>query len=308
MLPKLDYQIERSRKPGKEDSRQGGGPTSIDLIKKVYLKAPHAALYTPLCKVKRTLSACQYRISIDGTRTSALVAFTDNSIEFTWSMPGRAETLRNLIMGVQHRLRGVTFAPLMETGTRSWSQMMQLPVLGRYFRAFLPDPQPPQITPPTSFEFTPYNPADDTLPTANFINCAYTSLPHLTSPQRLAEMTGLNGYYPEGWFFLKHIPTGEIAGFAICGICRELREGYIDWIQIAHSFRNRGLGKMMVGEAIRRLLPHSDFITSSGSLDSPFAHGDLYKQCGFNKTRQWTLLGTDPIQRRQSLPVPLIQH
>jgi Acetyltransferase (GNAT) family len=308
MLPKLDFGVEPVRRPRKEDSPRGGGPTSIDLIKKVYVKSPHSALYTPLCKVKRTLAGCQYRISIDGTRTSALVAFTDNSLEFTWSMPGRSETLRNLIMGVQHRLRGVTFAPLMETGSRSWSQMMRLPVLGRYFRAFLPDPQPPQVALPTAFEFIPYNPSEDTEAMARFINRAYPSLPNLTSQQRLSEMTGLNGYYPDGWFCLKYIPTGEIAGFAISGLCRELKEGFVDWIQVGHSFRNRGLGKLMVGEAVRRLLPHSDFITSSGSLDAPFAHGDLYKQCGFTKTRQWTLLGTDPIQRRQSLPVPLIQH
>ena len=307
MLQKLEKRPEH-RQTTTEDSPRGAGTTSIDLIKKLYIKAPHIALYTPMCKVKQTLSDCRYRISIDGKFTSAVIGFTDDSIEFTWCRPGRAETLRNQIVSAQHRMKDLTFMPAVETGRRSWSQMLEMPVMGRYFRSYLSDPSPRPLGLPAAYEVIPFNPDQDLNKATLFINHAYPSLPALTTPERLQEMMSLPGYFPDGWFFLKHTQAGEIAGLAICGLCKELREGFIDWIQISQVFRKRKLGRVMVHEAIRRLSPHSDFITSSGSLNAPFAIGDLYKNCGFNQTRHWTLLGSSITKRWQTLPIPLIRQ
>jgi len=307
MLQKLAQPAERHQTTT-EASRRGGGTTSLDLVTKLYVKSPHIALYTPLCKVKERLSACRYRISIDGKFTCAVIGLTDDSIEFTWRRPGKAETLRNQIASAKHRIPDLNFAPMIETGRRSWSQMLKLPVMGRYFRSYLSNPVPRKLGLPSAYEVVQFNPEQDLEQAAFFVNNAYPSLPKLTTPERLREMMSLPGFFPEGWFFLKYTPTGEIAGFAICGLCRVLKEGFIDWIQTSHTFRHRQLGQVMVYEAIRRLSPFSEFITSSGSLDAPFAIGDLYKTCGFKQTRQWTLLGTGAEARWKSLPIPLIHR
>ena len=64
----------------------------------------------------------------------------------------------------------------------------------------------------------------------------------------------------------------------------------IDWIQVPPRHRHQGLGSLLVRESVRRLAA-AGCITVSGSLDAPFAVGDLYKNCGFGQFRQWTILG-----------------
>lgn len=272
----------------------------------LYTQGPHAALYTPLCKVMDVLEECQYLVSTDGQRLSALVAYSDDSIEYTWSLAGRAETLRNLIVQVQHRLGALPFLPVMETGRRSWSQLLGLPLLGRYFRAYLPKPTPPQVGVPAGFEIIPFNPQEDVEEANRLMNHAYPSLRRLTSPGRLREMMQTSFYFPAGWFFLRHEVSGRRVGLAICGYGQEMEEGFIDWIQIAPRFRHQGLGAVLVRESIRRLCDKSRFITASGSLDAPFVLGELYSECGFEQMRQWTILGQSSgvADRRQAFMIP----
>jgi hypothetical protein len=98
------------------------------LIKALYEQSPHAALYAPFCKVRAKLEACEHLVSTDGRRLSAVLSFADDSIEFTWSLAGRALSLRNLIAQAQRRMGTLTFVPVLETGRKSWSEMLGLPV------------------------------------------------------------------------------------------------------------------------------------------------------------------------------------
>ncbi len=104
----------RAKPHGKR--RPGERSLSIQLTKTLYAQAPHATLHAPYCKVKHLLAGCQFLVSTDGKRLSAVVAYTNDSVEFTWSLAGRSETLRNLIAQVRRRLARVTFLPVMETG------------------------------------------------------------------------------------------------------------------------------------------------------------------------------------------------
>jgi GNAT superfamily N-acetyltransferase len=236
------------------------------------------------------LEGCQYLASTDGQRLSAAVAYSEDAIEFAWSLAGRAETLRNLIAQVRHRLKLLSFVPVMETGRRSWGQMLGIPVLGRHFRSYLPDPN---IT---------LNPEDDIEKISRFMNQAYPSLNDLATPEQLREMTKTGYAFPDGWFALKHLPSGMEVGLALCGFCQEMEEGFICWTQVSPRFRHHGLGELIVRESIRRLCGKSRFITASGSLDAPFSLGDLYKRCGFEHTRQWTILGQGPTSGNRPLP------
>ncbi len=279
------------RTPPRAEPQSGGWPTSLDLVKKLYAQGPHAALYTPFCKVKHVLAGCQYLVSTDGQHLSAVVAHSREAIEFTWSLTGRAETLRNLIAQVQHRLGDLTFVPVLETGRRSWSQMLGLPVCGRYFRVTLRNPKPQPVNIPLGLEIVPFHPERDTQAAAKLMNEAYPSLPQLMCPEKLQEMTRTDYFFSDGWFFLRDRREAKRVGLAICGYCEELEEGFIDWLEVLPRYRHRGLGASLVREAIRRLCDRARFVTASGSLEAPFVVGDLYTECGFQQARQWTILG-----------------
>jgi len=278
------------------------GATSIELVRALYDQRPHATLYAPLCKLEEVLGGCEYLVSTDGQRLSAMVAFTNQTVEFTWSLAGRAETLRNLIAQAQHRTGGLFFAPALETGRKSWSQMLGLPVLGRFFRTTLRDPQSaPSPKSPREYEFASVDPAKDLPEVSRLINEAYPSLQRLTRPERLEAMARRPYYFPEGWFFLRHRGSGQRIGVAISGSCPKTGEGFIEWTQVSRPFRHRGLGAALVHEQVRRLAPRSRFITAAGSLDAPFVLGDLYRECGFGRTRHWTLLGRNSGTGRRRL-------
>ncbi|MFC1573088.1 GNAT family N-acetyltransferase [Candidatus Eisenbacteria bacterium] len=281
----------RSRTTGPPDSQTGGRATSLDLIKTLYAQAPHAILHAPYCTLEHVLEGCQYLASTDGERLSAAVAYTSDSIEFTWSLAGRAETLRNLIAQVQHRLKSVSFVPVMETGRKSWSEMLGVPVLGRLFRAYLPEAKAPAGELRAGFEIQPLDPQTDAEAASCLMNAAYPSLPKLTTPENIQQISQTHYFFPDGCFFLVQQGTGQRVGLAISALCEEMQEGFVDWVQVAPRFRHHGLGSVLLRESIRRLCDKANFITASGSLDAPFASGELYRECGFEHSRQWTVLG-----------------
>ncbi len=265
------------------------------MIKALYEQGPHAALYAPLCKVRAKLEACQHLVSTDGQRLSAVLSFANDSIEFTWSLAGRALSLRNLIAQAQHRMGRLTFVPVLETGRKSWSEMLGLPVLGRYFRANLPTPEAADGSIPPGYAISNFDPERDLEAASRLMNAAYPSLHQLMTPEKLRRMAEAPYHDPRQWFFLVETNSSQPVGFAIVGYCSELREGFIDWIEVLPRLRHRGFGSILTRECIRRLRDRASFITAQGSLDAPFVHGDLYEKCGFERIRQWTILGQGPV-------------
>jgi ribosomal protein S18 acetylase RimI-like enzyme len=168
--------------------------------------------------------------------------------------------------------------------------MLKLRVLGRYFRArhIAPLPGPPAV--PAGFRLTGVDAARDLPDVVRLMNMAYPSLPDFVDLRDVEEMIGAPYYFPDGWFLLREETHGHPIGLAVNGYCSDSDEGFIDWIQVLPRYRRRSLGSLLVTESIRRLAAAS-FITVSGSLDAPFAVGDLYSKCGFGQTRQWTILG-----------------
>jgi len=267
-----------------------GRSTALELVHAIYESAPHAVLYTPLCKIEPVLRTCHSLVSTDGARLCAAVAYTENSVEFAWALPRRGETLRNLLMQVTRRLETIDFLPVMEGGRRAWATTLGLNVLGRFFRARYTGESCDAPDWPEEFRVEPCDPARDLASAAELINEAYPSLPHFITAENLAELAAGGAYFPEGWFFVRDARTGRPAGLAINGLCHETGEGFIDWIELLPRYRHHGLGSRLVRESIRRL-HDARFITVSGSLDAPFAAGDLYRHCGFGPVCQWTILG-----------------
>jgi ribosomal protein S18 acetylase RimI-like enzyme len=241
--------------------------------------------------VRGRLEACQHLVSTDGQRISAVLAYAGDSIEFTWSLAGRALSLHNLITQAQRRTGGIRFLPVLETGRKSWSEMLGLSVLGRYFRAHMPVPQAPPGEMPEGYAFTGFDPERDLEVAARIMNAAYPSLRRLATPEKLKRMTQAPYHDPSGWFFLVEAQGSQPVGLAISSYCSEMREGFIEWIEVIPRLRHRGFGSLLTHECIRRLAVKARFVTTQGSLDAPFVHGGLYRKCGFDRIRQWTILG-----------------
>jgi GNAT superfamily N-acetyltransferase len=267
------------------------------LVHAVYEQAPHTVLYTPLCKIESVLRTCHSLVSTDGARLSAAVAYTESSVEFAWALPRRGETLRNLLTQVKRRLKTIDFLPVMEGGRRAWSETLGMTVLGRCFRArYSGESNEPPDWPP-DFRVAPCDPAQDLEAASGLINEAYPSLPHLMTSEHLAGLASADSYFPEGWFFVRDEAAGRPVGLAINGFCHESGEGFIEWIELLPRYRHHGLGSRLVRESIQRLRD-ARFITVSGSLDAPFAAGELYRHCGFGPVCQWTILGARPASGR----------
>ena len=103
----------------------------------------------------------------------------------------------------------------------------------------------------------------------------------------LVSLTRLSGYEPDLWL-MAYDEKGSPAGCAIAEIGREIREGYIEWLQVLPSFRRKGLGSALVCELLRRMaLGGADFCTVSGRAGDFLSPEAFYRKCGFEGSGLW---------------------
>jgi GNAT superfamily N-acetyltransferase len=229
---------------------------------------------------------------------SAVIAYAGNSIEFTWSPAGRAETLLNLIVQVRHRIKALSFLPIMEAENFNWGQTLRLPPRGRFFRALHSGARTGEANLPRRFVFSSFDPADDLQAVADLLGKRRSETAIRFDPQRLRNLIASDDFYPAGWVLVRDRVSDLPIGLAINGYCPEFEEGYVDWIQVLPELQRCGVGAALLHESIRRL-GHARFVTISGSLDPPHAAGELYARCGFGQTRRWTVWGQpDPNQEQ----------
>lgn len=92
------------------------------------------------------------------------------------------------------------------------------------------------------------------------------------------------------WLMLCDQRTGEIAASGIAELDREIGEGVLEWIQVAPSYRRRGLGRFIVQELLWRMQKHARFATVSGKCRDASNPEKLYRSCGFVGNDVWHVL------------------
>jgi len=97
-------------------------------------------------------------------------------------------------------------------------------------------------------------------------------------------------YDEDLWICLYDNINHAIAATGIAEFDREIKEGYLDWIQISKEYRGQGLGKAIVYELLRRLKKKANFVTVSGRVDNKFKPEKLYESCGFKSKVLWHIL------------------
>ena len=84
--------------------------------------------------------------------------------------------------------------------------------------------------------------------------------------------------------------TGCIVASGIGEIDAEVREGYLEWIQVSPEYRRKGLGTFMVKELLWRMKDGVDFVTVSGKMHDESNPEVLYRACGFTGDDVWYLV------------------
>ena len=97
-------------------------------------------------------------------------------------------------------------------------------------------------------------------------------------------------YDEDLWICVYDNINHTIAATGIAEFDREIKEGYLDWIQVSEEYRGQGLGKAIVYELLRRLKKKASFVTVSGRINNKTKPEKLYESCGFKSKVLWHIL------------------
>ena len=97
-------------------------------------------------------------------------------------------------------------------------------------------------------------------------------------------------YDEDLWICLYDNVNHVIAATGIAEFDREIKEGYLDWIQVYEEYRGQGLGKIIVYELLKRLKRKANFVTVSGRVNNKTNPEKLYESCGFENKVLWHIL------------------
>ncbi len=97
-------------------------------------------------------------------------------------------------------------------------------------------------------------------------------------------------YDEDLWICLYDNINHVIAATGIAEFDKEIKEGYLDWIQVSKEYRGQGLGRVIVCEILKRLKDKANFVTVSGRVDNKTNPEKLYENCGFEGKVLWYIL------------------
>ncbi len=97
-------------------------------------------------------------------------------------------------------------------------------------------------------------------------------------------------YDEDLWICVYDNINHAIAATGIAEFDREIKEGYLDWIQVSEEYRGQRLGKTIVYELLKRLKEKASFVTVSGRVNNKTQPEKLYESCGFESKVLWHIL------------------
>ena len=97
-------------------------------------------------------------------------------------------------------------------------------------------------------------------------------------------------YDEDLWICLYDKENDAIVATGIAEFDNDIKECYLDWIQVSEKYRGQGLAKAIVYELLRRLKEKASFVTVSGRVDNKTNPEKLYESCGFEDKVLWHIL------------------
>lgn len=89
-------------------------------------------------------------------------------------------------------------------------------------------------------------------------------------------------YDKDLWIAIKDKRNNKIIGTIIASFDKDIKEGYIEWLQVSKEYRRQGLAFVLVNELLTRLKGKAKFVTVSGDVNNPYHPLSLYQRCGFS--------------------------
>jgi len=87
--------------------------------------------------------------------------------------------------------------------------------------------------------------------------------------------------------WLKIVENNKMVATIIGCIDTDLKEGWIEWVQVLPSFQGRGYGKSIINSLLYKMKDNADFVTVSGHMDNVKDPEKIYRKCGFTGNDLW---------------------
>jgi len=87
--------------------------------------------------------------------------------------------------------------------------------------------------------------------------------------------------------WLKIVEHGQIVASIIGCMDVELREGWIEWVQVLPLYQGRGYGQSIINSLLLKMVDNCDFVTVSGNMDNIKDPEKIYRACGFTGNDRW---------------------
>lgn len=119
----------------------------------------------------------------------------------------------------------------------------------------------------------------------SMINQCYQHENICINKQDLIKLISTNSYDASLW--LKIVDQNQIVGSIIGCIDDEMKEGWIEWVQVLPSYQSRGYGQALINALLVKMKDLVSFVTVSGNAQNKKDPEKVYRICGFTGNDYW---------------------
>lgn len=251
-----------------------------------YLQNPCQVLANPLWKTLQKIEDFETAIGKNAQGFNRLEAWDENSIYVYWRKDGRQPGLL-----VRRRLETCSLA-LMHQDFLDPATVAAFTIARKgYYRLSHSLQNIPDHPLPQGFAFAPVKMDGAMVDTVATFIAEHSD----SGDDALAVVQGWVDapvFASKLWLWVLDEASGQPVGLVVAALDKTYQEAVIEWVQVHSDFRQKGLGKALVTEVLRRIGDQATLVTASGEVtveerDEP---GQFFRHCGFSGTDVWWLL------------------
>lgn len=256
-----------------------------EALVEVYRANPCQVLPHPLWQTLAQLDDFELAVGRSGEAVNRLEAWDENSIYIYWRSTGRQPSLL-----VRRRLETVQLALMHQDFLDSpmvagFSQTRQ-----PYYRLLHDHSQLPSSALPEGFCFE--NIRLDVEQARLLAMIAHSESEYRPGNDRIEHWQQQPIFDPELWFWVKDSAIGMPVGVVIGVVDPTVGEAVLEWVQVIPAYQQRGLGRALVNELLRRTAQRALFTTVTGAF--PYYErtnpGAFFRKSSFGGEDVWWLL------------------
>lgn len=247
-----------------------------DFLVERYIEDPCATLSTAFWKILNPLNELKTDIIFESNEIKIIMLSDEKRLLLHWQPINEEINLKiNLSLlnfYVIHERYKIEINPT------------QLTHIQKYFRLSRNFENIPENFLPSLFHIQCINVKNDFNQISSFLNVCYPDAQF--SEDSILKWTCFPVFNPHFWIWIVNDDGFKVA-LGIADFDDSIKEISLEWIQVHPEFRNKGLGKALVYELLRRGIGKASFATVSGSLQNESNPEKLYRSCGFSGSDIW---------------------